>query len=171
MADFLSNLNNNDSEYEKYLKYKTKGGVKNKILLDLMSKRKWGIDNDRIRGSYIDHFECLVCERLHENLDRKKQGKPLIKNQANKNHYGCPQPYTFSEDGILLDDKYENSFKWKPSSFLTSFELAYINQKLFFDKYLSNNIYNFTHKSLQQETFKYHREVFKRKNENIDLRK
>ena len=52
LAKFINELNNNDAEYEKYLKFKKKGGVKNKILLDLMDKRKWGINNDRKKGIF-----------------------------------------------------------------------------------------------------------------------
>ena len=52
LAKFINELNNNDTEYEKYLKFKKKGGVKNKILLDLMDKRKWGINNDRKKGIF-----------------------------------------------------------------------------------------------------------------------
>jgi len=58
LALFISNLNQNDSEYEKYLKFKKKGGVRNKVLLDLMNKRKWGIHNDRIKGMNFCPIPC-----------------------------------------------------------------------------------------------------------------
>ena len=60
LANYLNNLNSDDSRYDEYIRFKTKNGVKNKHLLDLMSKRKWGINNDRIKGNYIDKFECMV---------------------------------------------------------------------------------------------------------------
>jgi hypothetical protein len=63
LALFINNLNQNDSEYAKYLKFKKKGGVRNKILLDLMEKRKWGIHNDRIKGMnfrYRDTVSALT---------------------------------------------------------------------------------------------------------------
>jgi hypothetical protein len=50
LAIFINELNKNDSEYEKYLRFKKKGGIRNRILLDLMEERKWGIHNDRIKG-------------------------------------------------------------------------------------------------------------------------
>ena len=60
LAYFLINLNKEDSEYDKYLRFKTKNGVKNRHLLDLMQNREWGINNDRVKGNYIDKFECMV---------------------------------------------------------------------------------------------------------------
>ncbi len=60
LADFLLHLNRQDSEYDKYLKFKAKNGVKNSHLLDLMQNREWGINNDRLKGNYIDKFECMV---------------------------------------------------------------------------------------------------------------
>ena len=53
LAEYLHHLNRNDSEYEKHLKFKIKGGVKNKVLIDLMANRKWGINNDRKKGIFV----------------------------------------------------------------------------------------------------------------------
>ncbi|CAF1032558.1 unnamed protein product [Brachionus calyciflorus] len=133
-----------------------------------MSNRKWGINNDRVKGSYIDHFECLVCERLHEDLNRLNKGQVRVTRKANKNHYGCPEPYTFSEDGVLLNEK--NNSNYLTSSFMTSYELGYIQQKLFFEKYYSKNLFNFSHKSFEWESLRFHRDHFMKNREKFDLK-
>lgn len=172
LADYLNFLNQNDTEYNKYLGYKTPGGVRNKYLIELMNKRGWGINNDQVRGNFINHFECMVCERLHENKNRAKRGEEIIRRQANKKHFGCPEPYTFSEDGTLLDSKYKDKPDWKESSFKTSFEMAYIEQKLFLEKYYSNQpdrSYNLTYKKFRKEVLDYFYQKFLKNKENIDL--
>jgi alpha-1,3-fucosyltransferase 10 len=156
LADFIHRLNQNDTEYDEYLTFKKKNGVTNKVLVDLLSKRGWGINNDRIRGSYIDHFECMVCNQLHENVEKRKRGEAIVPKQASKEHYGCPKPYTFSEEGVLLEDSYKNKPAWKESTFVTSYEISNAEQKIFFEKYYSENNFNFTYKSLRKEALDYH---------------
>ncbi len=157
LANYLNKLNKNDTEYEKYLKYKKPGGVKNQVLLDLMSKRKWGINNDRQKGSFIDHFECLICERMHENLERKKNGRPKAIYQASLAHYGCPMPYTFTESGEALNENKTHLKDFRESTFKFSYEFAYFQQKIFFEEYLPNNIFNFSSKELKNRAIDYHR--------------
>ena len=171
LSDYLNFLNQNDTEYEKYLQFKKKGGVKNKELIQLVSERKWGINNDRVRGNFIDSFECMVCERIHENEERKLRGKEVILRQVNKNHYGCPMPYTFSSEGVLLDETYREKPQWRENSFMTSFGLAYVQQKLFFEKYYTQNNMSelLSYKSLENETKYYYFNKFLRNNEKLDL--
>jgi hypothetical protein len=56
--------------------------------MELMNKRQWGINNDRIRGSYIDHFECMICKRLHANQNLKRINQPIINYQSKIEAYG-----------------------------------------------------------------------------------
>lgn len=56
--------------------------------MELMNKRQWGINNDRIRGSYIDHFECLVCKRLHANQELRSKNQSIIHYKTKKEAYG-----------------------------------------------------------------------------------
>lgn len=150
------------------MRFKRKNGVQNPILKELISKRGWGINNDREKGSYIDHFECLVCQRLHQNLAIKK-GEKKLKWVAKKEHLGCPPPYTFNKEGILLNRKNESGFE--ESTFLTSYQLDYIKQKLFFEKYYNKNYSNLSYKKLFEETLNYHRKIFIKEKEKIDLKK
>ncbi|CAH1793923.1 unnamed protein product [Owenia fusiformis] len=101
LTNYLMYLNENDEEYDKYLEFK-RTGVKNKYLKDFMSKREWGINNDWKKPNFIDSFECVVCNRLHENIKREKQGLPIKKHIVNANHYGCPKPKKYPEGGSLV---------------------------------------------------------------------
>ena len=121
-------------------------------------------------GTYIDHYECYVCERLHENIERDKKGQPPIIRQATKEHYGCPEPYTFTESGILLNKNDKNEKTWVDSKFKFSYEFSYVEQKIFFDKFLKNKIYNFTYKMLRDSAFKYYYDEFRKNGNKIDLK-
>ncbi|CAH1793924.1 unnamed protein product [Owenia fusiformis] len=108
LTNYLTYLNENDEEYDKYLEFK-RTGVKNEYLKDIMTKREWGINNDWDRPNFIDSFECVVCNRLHENIKRKKQGLPIKRHIANVNHYGCPKPRKYPEVGgslVRVEDKW-----------------------------------------------------------------
>lgn len=181
LAKYLKILNENDTEYEKYVSYKRKNGVENIYLKDLMAKRQWGINNDRVKGNFIDKFECMVCERLNENRRLKEKNLKLKVHQATKQHYGCPHPVTFDDEGRLItfedvknaieinsnnNNLIENDFNgWR-----FSFYFAYANQHIFFEKYLNNKIFNFTPKMLRNDAFKfYNRFIFSKNKSKIDL--
>ena len=104
LANRIQQLNKNDSLYDFYRQFKFVGHVPNDTLLfQMMSERTWGIHNDPVRGNFINKFECLVCERVHQT--RKNL---TLKFQAPFDHYGCPPPITFDKDGNRL----ENSGSW-----------------------------------------------------------
>ncbi|MGH0177648.1 UNVERIFIED_CONTAM: hypothetical protein FKN15_075617 [Acipenser sinensis] len=42
------------------------------MLLTTMKERSWGVQ-DISQDNYIDTFECMVCNRVWENLNRNKQ--------------------------------------------------------------------------------------------------
>ena len=165
LADYLHQLNENDEEYETYLEYKN--GVTNPVLLKLMNERDWSSIFDHKRESFIDSYQCFICNRLHTDAMLRKAGKKPKTRQANKDHYGCPIPYTFNEEGQLIDEKFLKTEKWIDSSFKFSFEIANCEQKVFFDHFLKSNIHNFTAKELRAMAHNfYHR--FKRNASNTD---
>lgn len=96
LAQYLKFLDQNDAEYNKYLKWKTTG-VTNKYLLTELEQRTWSIKDTWKPGrtNFIEEFECLVCERVHENLKLTSHGKPAIKYIADKSHLECPAPKKF----------------------------------------------------------------------------
>lgn len=170
LAKFITELNQNDPEYDTYLRYKTKGGVKNKILLDLMSKREWGINNDPVKGNYFDKFECLICERLHKNIELKQANKPPISHRATKSHYGCTIEKTFSNSGVIIDGNYTGGLsEWRENSYKFFYELGFSFQEVFFDYFLPNGIYNFTAKDMEKKAFSFYNENIQNNRRQVEL--
>ena len=92
LAQYLLYLDQNDDEYAKYLDYK-QTGITNFKLLDAMKTREWQVsDFSEDAITYIDGFECFVCNSAIEKRKRRENGlevEPLI---ANSNHYNCQYP-------------------------------------------------------------------------------
>lgn len=72
LAEYIKDLDQNDKKYEAYLEWKWTGEISNQMLLTTMKERSWGVQ-DISQDNYIDTFECMVCNRVWENLNRKKQ--------------------------------------------------------------------------------------------------
>ncbi|NXG52265.1 FUT10 fucosyltransferase, partial [Psilopogon haemacephalus] len=72
LAHYIKTLDANDGEYESYLQWKLKGDISNPRLLAAMKERKWGVQ-DITQDNYIDAFECMVCNRVWENIRRKEK--------------------------------------------------------------------------------------------------
>ena len=89
LADYILWLDNNDEEYLKYLQYKTTG-VTNENLLNFMKGRPWG--HTYKEQSFVSGFECLVCDRIHDNMKLESKGLPKKTHIAKQEHYGCPRP-------------------------------------------------------------------------------
>ncbi|EDO49643.1 predicted protein [Nematostella vectensis] len=92
LADYIMWLDKHDNEYMKYLEYKT-SGIDNKYLLNFMEKRPWGHGLEKV--NFVSAFECFVCDRIHENLERKTKGLSQRMYLADQSHYGCPKPKMF----------------------------------------------------------------------------
>lgn len=76
----------NDSAYEEYLSHKLderEYRVTNDRLLRSLETRATGAPNEF--GSYVEAFECFICERVQNN--RKLQMDTVMKLQ-----YDCPLP-------------------------------------------------------------------------------
>ena len=62
-----------------------------------MENRIWGVNEWRV-PSFINAFECYLCERINERLHAerahdKDPSKPLLPPRvAEFNHIGCPEP-------------------------------------------------------------------------------
>ncbi|KAG9485210.1 hypothetical protein GDO78_008346 [Eleutherodactylus coqui] len=98
LAKFITSLDQDDEEYLKYLEYKKPGEITNKLLLDSMQKREWGV-NDMSAPNYLNGFECFVCDQENARVEAKKkhkktQGKSSapVPHIAANNHMGCPIP-------------------------------------------------------------------------------
>ena len=110
LADFIKQLDKNDKEYAKYLEFKHKG-VTNQRLLDFMINRPWGHSLEE--QNYVTGFECFVCDRLYENLNRSALGLPQKKNVASQAHYGCPRPKKYNFPSYSADDNSDRDFWWQ----------------------------------------------------------
>ncbi|XP_039614703.1 alpha-(1,3)-fucosyltransferase 10 isoform X1 [Polypterus senegalus] len=95
LAEYIKYLDENDTAYEVYLKWKKKGEISNKKLFSEIKRRRWGVQ-DVFQDNYIDAFECMVCNRVWENAKRKEQGLAPMLWQAEAHHLSCPAPKAFS---------------------------------------------------------------------------
>lgn len=109
LAAYLKYLDQNDEEYNKYLRWKDTG-VTNKFLRDEMEQRTWSITETWRAGrtNFIEDFECFVCERVHENLKLVERGKPEVKYIANISHLECPKPKSFFSESQNWEFHYEH---------------------------------------------------------------
>ncbi|XP_039423635.1 alpha-(1,3)-fucosyltransferase 10 isoform X2 [Corvus cornix cornix] len=94
LAHYIKTLDTNDEEYESYLQWKLRGDISNPRLLRAMKERKWGVQ-DITQDNYIDTFECMVCNRVWENIRRREKGWLPQKWEAQVNHLSCPKPEAF----------------------------------------------------------------------------
>lgn len=87
LAEFLLELDKDDTRYDQYLSFK-ETGVTNQLLLDHFHRRQWVVDEVGEGENFIDGFECFVCNKLYE---RRKVFKPpqIV---ANSSHYHCLSP-------------------------------------------------------------------------------
>lgn len=113
LAKYLKFLDENDEEYDKYFEWK-KTGITNQHLLNILKEREWSINdyNSNNAINFIDGFECFVCKRIHENIQREKKGEKKLKFQATVDHYGCPAPSKFDENGkrTLKNDDWDYEY-------------------------------------------------------------
>ena len=115
-----------------------------------MSKRTWGIHNDRVRGNFINKLECLVCERVHKTRENS-----TITYQAKFNDYGCPPPTTFDRNS----QKLEHTGNWYRIYEFTRCQLEV------FHELLNQNNFTFTEQDLHYTASKrfslsFHRNEF-----------
>ena len=105
LAEFLKFLDQNDSEYERYLEFK-RTGVTNQMLLQHLKEREWVVDYEEPGTNYIDGFECYICNELHK---RMKPGEPAPAWVANSDHYHCPipEPSLRSLEGETMQQRME----------------------------------------------------------------
>lgn len=99
---FLLDIMRNDTLYDNYLKHKLLQSISNNNLISALEQRTWGVGEEQnSKGSFIDAFECFVCDQVYQHHKRAKMGKFI----ANKSHYGCPVPQS-----MLSHLENENNF-------------------------------------------------------------
>ena len=108
LAEYIKKLDADDASYLKYLDFKQKDGVTNPRLLKHMKERKWNMVGEE--STFITEFECLICDRIYNNLETQKLGLPIINHVANQNHYGCPRPVQFNFPKVKGSEQFERDF-------------------------------------------------------------
>ena len=120
VVEIIERLNASDAQYDEYLTFKKTGGVVNKRLRATMASREWAINNDFRRPSFIDSFECHVCRRVHEQLERERANAKPMQFQATVDHYGCPKPLRFSDEPLGSLRRVENIGHWAADEWTSS---------------------------------------------------
>ena len=102
LAEYLTELNANDTKYDEYLKHRFTGKFSNPKLEKALKIQKWSLPNKFQKpnfGHYMfSGFSCHVCDRLHERNDRLRKHLENSVNSilplkiASYNHMGCPEP-------------------------------------------------------------------------------
>lgn len=95
LAQYLKRLDRNDWEYSQYLEWKLKREISNVNLIKHLRERQWGV-HDITQENFIDVFECLVCDRVWENINRQKRKLPAKVWRAEATHLKCPSPKLFN---------------------------------------------------------------------------
>lgn len=94
LGRYLRRLDEDDGEYASYLEWKVRRQVSNAALVRELGERRWGVQ-DPAQDNFIDTFECIVCDRVWDNINRKKKGLEPKSWHAEANHLLCPPPKKF----------------------------------------------------------------------------
>lgn len=90
LAEYLLFLDQNDVEYEKFLKFKTEG-IKNTRLINAMKSRTYTV-NEMDGKNAIEAFECHVCDNIWDRKGRISKGEEPVPMVANISHLNCLAP-------------------------------------------------------------------------------
>ncbi|XP_004592763.2 alpha-(1,3)-fucosyltransferase 10 [Ochotona princeps] len=116
LASYIRRLDSDDQLYTAYLEWKLKGEISNQRLLTALRERKWGVQ-DISQDSYIDSFECMVCNKVWENLRLLEKGLPRKTWKAEVSHLSCPEPTMFAFSPVSRQAPRWHSLRemWIPS--------------------------------------------------------
>nr|XP_008525747.1 PREDICTED: alpha-(1,3)-fucosyltransferase 10 isoform X2 [Equus przewalskii]XP_008525748.1 PREDICTED: alpha-(1,3)-fucosyltransferase 10 isoform X2 [Equus przewalskii] len=95
LATYIRQLDHDDRLYEAYIEWKLKGEISNQRLLTALRERKWGVQ-DINQDNYVDAFECMVCNKVWENIRLQEKGLPPKRWRAEVTHLSCPEPTVFT---------------------------------------------------------------------------
>ncbi|XP_066093226.1 alpha-(1,3)-fucosyltransferase 10 isoform X1 [Saccopteryx bilineata] len=95
LARYIRQLDSEDRLYEAYLEWKLKGEISNQRLLAALRERTWGVQ-DVNQDNYIDAFECMVCNKVWDNIRLQEKGLPPKRWKADATHLSCPEPTVFA---------------------------------------------------------------------------
>lgn len=143
LAEYLIDLDKNNDKYNQFLKFKSTNKIDNEFLISHMEAREWG-DFSAIKKtpkkfySHMAGFDCFICRKIHEIQNARAQNEPITPRTANKDHYGCPAPKRFDDNG-----QYGVFDAWFAEPWFYSKYLAKA-----FRKYYDSDQHAFTHDDL-----------------------
>ncbi|XP_053318980.1 alpha-(1,3)-fucosyltransferase 10 [Spea bombifrons] len=113
LAEYIKQLDQNDTLYMEFLEWKLQGHINNEQLVSAIQGRKWGVQ-DAMQDNYIDAFECMICSRVWENMRLKEKGLEVKHWKAESMHLSCPGPKSFP---FLTESTSKSTMRdmWKPS--------------------------------------------------------
>ena len=88
VAEHIKMLDQDDSKYNEHLSHKqlhNRGTlVPNQLLHEMMEGRRWGVSSEQqaAMGNFVKHFQCLVCERVANNVWFSNLGGSHIENHG-----------------------------------------------------------------------------------------
>ena len=149
LAEYLTELNANDTKYDEYLKHRFTGKFSNPKLEKSLKIQKWWPHNSKEQPngySYMTSgFSCYVCDKLHERNNRLKN---YLKNPLNAilppriasfTHMGCPEQKKFSfshSTNIVYGNSFLQSGEQEALSIIEMLHSNETNSKNFINKYL-----------------------------------
>ncbi|XP_075060691.1 GDP-fucose protein O-fucosyltransferase 3 [Mixophyes fleayi] len=113
LAQYIKQLDRDDSLYMEFLEWKLQGHISNNHLVTAIKERTWGVQ-DVTQDNYIDAFECMVCRRVWDNIRLQEKGLKAKQWIANSTHLTCPAPKSFS---FRTERASKSSMRemWRPS--------------------------------------------------------
>lgn len=108
LAEYLLFLDQNDTEYEKFLKFKTEG-IKNERLINTIKSRPYSI-NEMEGKNAIEGFECHVCNVIWDRKKRIDKGEEPVTTIANISHLNCLTP--FAAVNSLIESEGLSFWRW-----------------------------------------------------------
>ena len=79
LAEHIKELDGDDEAYAEYLSHNT-GDIGSEAVRRMSEERSWGVleSGQLERGSFVDHFECLVCRREVERMRNRFRPVPYV---------------------------------------------------------------------------------------------
>ncbi|KAM4808781.1 GDP-fucose protein O-fucosyltransferase 3 [Rhinophrynus dorsalis] len=95
LAQYIKELDKNDTLYMEFLEWKLQGIITNKNLIFAIENRTWGVQ-DVMQDNYIDAFECMICNKVWDNVRLQEKGLQVKQWKADSRHLDCPSPESFT---------------------------------------------------------------------------
>lgn len=149
LAQYLLELNKNDTLYNEYLRHKKIKTISNDKLKEILKRQPWKLPHINHKynfGSFMfSGYSCYVCDRVHQRNNQlvkhfKDQRQPVMKSKVGHfSHMGCPIPVrSLNSSGEYSKQKMYQYGKKVAKALLVMLESNETDAKTFKSKYLVN---------------------------------